>query len=96
MPDAFLQKDLLLKAGLLDLPHLLHEVLQFDLLLVEVVLQHQQAVLPGLDAALEVQDLVGEFVRRFNNAGQVGDAAFLVVVQEAHHLEVLSSQLRLL
>ena len=91
MLDAFLQQDFLLETGLLDLAHLFHEILQLDLFLIEVVLQHQQAILPGLDAALEVQDLIGEFISRLHDAGQVRDAAFLVIVQETGHLEVLSS-----
>ena len=61
-----------------------------------MILQQQQAVLPGLDAALEVQDLIGELVSWFHNAGEVGDAAFLVIVEETGHFEVLPSQLRLL
>jgi len=52
--DAFMEQYFLLEAGLLDLPHLLHEVLQLDLLLVEAVLQHQQAIFPRFYAALQI------------------------------------------
>ena len=40
MLDALLQQDFLLETGLLDLAHLFHEILQLDLFLIEVVLQH--------------------------------------------------------
>lgn len=71
--QALLQQDLLLEFGLFDFPQSLHELLQSDILLRELVLQEEGAFLSGLDTAEQIEDLLGDGVFWLDDTGDGGD-----------------------
>jgi hypothetical protein len=80
--QTLLQQHSFPKPRLLNLPQLLQEVLELDLLLVEPVLQNCHAILSCLDTTQQIQNLPRKFIRWFDDTCQVRDTAPLVVVEE--------------
>jgi hypothetical protein len=71
--QTLLQQDLLLELGLFDFPQALHELLQSDILLRELILEDERAFLSGLDSTEQIENLLGDSIFWLDDAGDGGD-----------------------